>query len=114
LCSSSHLILLHYPKIHHLDALLVGLGRSVVLVLVELVRSGVETTAHTAGNGGVASIALHLLLVGLLAGFAGIALESLGNVVAGVLDGINGLSDDGFIRLIDVWGRHVDVWLMVG
>jgi len=91
-----------------LDALLVDLGRSLVLVLVELVRSSAETTADAAGKGGIADVALRLLFVGLFADLASIALDGLGDVVASVLDGVDGLSDDGFVRLIDVGCRHVD------
>ena len=70
----------------HLDALLVGGGGGLVLLLVELVGGGVKSTGGTVGEGVLAGdVALGLLLVSLLGGGGGGALDSLGNVVGGVL-----------------------------
>lgn len=70
----------------HLDALLVGLGGALVLLLVDLVASGVKGAGGTVGEGVLAGeIALGLLLVGLLGGGGGGALDGLGDVVGGVL-----------------------------
>jgi hypothetical protein len=76
----------------HLDALLVGGGRGVVLLLVELVAGGVKSTGGTVGEGVLAGdVALGLLLVGLLGRGGGGALDGLGNVVGGVLgEGVSG------------------------
>lgn len=65
----------------HLNALLVGRGRGVVLALVELVGGSVEAAGDTVGDGVVAGdVALGLLLVGLLAGLSGGALDGLADV----------------------------------
>jgi len=70
----------------HLDALLVGGGRGVVLLLVELVAGGVKSTGGTVGEGVLAGdVALGLLLVTLLGGGGSGTLDGLGNVVGGVL-----------------------------
>lgn len=45
----------------HLDALLVGGGGTLVLGLVDLVTSGVESTRGTAGERAVTDVALGLL-----------------------------------------------------
>ena len=73
----------------HLDALLVGLGGALVLLLVDLVASGVKGARGTVGDGVVAGdVALGLLLVGLLGGGGGGTLDGLGNVVGSVLMGL--------------------------
>lgn len=73
----------------HLDALLVGGGGGVVLLLVDLVAAGVKGARDTVADGVLAGdVALGLLLVALLGGRGGGALNGLGNVVGGVLDGI--------------------------
>jgi len=70
----------------HLDALLVGGGGALVLLLVELVAGGVKSTRGTVGEGVLAGdVALGLLLVGLLGGGGSGTLDGLGNVVGGVL-----------------------------
>jgi hypothetical protein len=70
----------------HLDALLVGLGRALVLLLVDLVAGGVKGARGTVGDGVVAGdVALGLLLVGLLGGGGGGALDGLRDVLGGVL-----------------------------
>ena len=70
----------------HLDALLVGLGGALVLLLVDLVAAGVKGGRSTVGEGVLAGdVALGLLLVGLLGGGGGGALDGLGDVVGGVL-----------------------------
>ena len=71
----------------HLDALLVGGGGGLVLLLVDLVAASVKGTGDTVADGVLAGdVALGLLLVGLLGGSGGGALDGLGNVVGGVLD----------------------------
>jgi hypothetical protein len=71
----------------HLDALLVGGGGALVLLLVELVAGGVKGARGTVGEGVLAGdVALGLLLVGLLGGSGGGTLDGLGDVVGGVLD----------------------------
>lgn len=73
----------------HLDALLVGLGGALVLLLVDLVASGVKGARGTVGDGVVAGdVALGLLLVGLLRRGGGGTLDGLGNVVGSVLMGL--------------------------
>jgi hypothetical protein len=73
----------------HLDALLVGLGGALVLLLVDLVASGVKGARGTVGDGVVAGdVALGLLLVGLLGRGGGGTLDGLGNVVGSVLMGL--------------------------
>jgi hypothetical protein len=70
----------------HLDALLVGLGRALVLLLVDLVAGGVKGARGTVGDGVVAGdVALGLLLVGLLGRGGGGALDGLRDVLGGVL-----------------------------
>jgi hypothetical protein len=111
----------------HLDALLVGLGGALVLLLVDLVASGVKGAGGTVGEGVLAGdVALGLLLVGLLGGGGGGTLDGLGNVVGGVLmvllaklegcevegstygDGVGDLTDDALVGSVGVGGRHVD------
>lgn len=88
-------------------SLLVGLGRSVVLVLLGLVGDGITSSLETVreladarlvecgrGNECLPSadtgvVVLGDLLVGLLGSTAGGALDLVGDVVAGVLDGIH-------------------------
>ena len=72
----------------HLDALLVGLGGALVLLLVDLVAASVKGGRGAVGEGVLAGdVALSLLLVGLLGGGGDGTLDGLGNVVGGVLDG---------------------------
>ena len=60
-----------------------------MLLLVELVGGGVKSTGGTVGEGVLAgNVALGLLLVGLLGGGGGGALDGLGNVVGGVLGNV--------------------------
>lgn len=90
------------------DSFLVGFCRSLVLVLVQLVAGSIHSSGGTAGERGVASVALHLLLVGLLGCLLCVALDGLRDVVGGVLDGVGGLAEDTLIWLIDVGSRHDD------
>ena len=71
-----------------LDGVLVGRRRCLVLGLVELVADGTSGTGDAVTNAAVWSVALGLLLVGLLRCLSGLALDSLGNVVGGVLNGV--------------------------
>lgn len=72
----------------HLDALLVGLGGALVLLLVNLVASGVKAARDAVRDRVLAGdVALGLLLVGLLGGGGGGTLDGLRDVVGGVLDG---------------------------
>lgn len=58
-----------------------------MLLLVDLVGSGVEATGDTVADGVLAgNVALGLLLVALLGGRGGSALDALGDVVGGVLE----------------------------
>ena len=70
-----------------LGSLLVGGGRSIVLVLVALVLEGVNAGLGTSSKAGV--VVLGDLLVGLLGSTRGGALDGLGDVVGGVLDGVH-------------------------
>lgn len=57
-----------------------------MLLLVDLVGSGVKATRDTVADGVLAGdVALGLLLVALLGGRGGGALDALGDVVGGVL-----------------------------
>ena len=56
----------------------------------------------------VMSIEALRTFVGLFAGLGSVALDGLGDVVGGVLDGVDCLADEAFVWLIDVWCRHVD------
>jgi hypothetical protein len=88
---------------------LVGIGSSVVLLLVDLVAGSVETTGDTVTDAVVAgNVALGLLLVGLLVGRGGGALDALGDVVGGVLDRVDGLADDALVGVVGVGSRHFD------
>jgi hypothetical protein len=92
-----------------LDGALVGLGRALVLGLVDLVASGGESTRGTVGDGVVAgNVALGLLLVGLLGCLSRVALDGLGDVVGGVLDRVDGLADDAVVGVVGVGGRHCE------
>ena len=97
-------------EVRSLDGLLVGLGLSLVLVLVDLVGGSAESARDTAGDGVIGGVALGLLLVGLLAGLRGVAGDGLGDVVGGVGDGVADLADDTLLRLVNVGGRHFDLW----
>jgi uncharacterized ion transporter superfamily protein YfcC len=68
-------------------SLLVGLGRSVVLVLLGLVPDGITSGLEASADAGV--VVLGDLLVGLLGSLVGGALELVRDVVAGLLDGIH-------------------------
>lgn len=58
-----------------------------MLLLVDLVASGVKGARGAVGEGVLAgNVALGLLLVGLLGGGGGAALDGLGDVVGGVLE----------------------------
>ena len=60
-----------------------------MLLLVELVAGGVKSTGGAVGEGVLAGdVALGLLLVALLGGRGGGALDGLGNVVGGVLEDV--------------------------
>lgn len=86
-----------------------------MLLLVNLVASGVKSTRGTVGDGVVAGdVALGLLLVGLLGSLGGLALDGLGDVVGGVLDGVDGLADNALVGTVGVRGRHVDGWKGLG
>lgn len=65
-----------------LDGLLVDIGRSVVLLLVNLVADGILGGRRTSGNVGV--VVLGDRLVGLLGGGAGGTLDGVRDVVGGV------------------------------
>lgn len=95
-------------KARSLDGLLVGLGLSLVRVLVELVGGSTHGTGDTVGDGVVGGVALGLLLVGLLGCLGGVALDGLGDVVGSVGDGVGDLTNDTLVRLVDVRGRHFD------
>lgn len=86
-CILNHIVPLHVERgRRHLDALLVGLGRALVLLLVDLVAGGVKGAGGTVGERVLAGdVALGLLLVGLLGGGGGGALDGLGDVVGSVL-----------------------------
>lgn len=80
-----------------------------MLGLVHLVGGSTHGTGDTVGDGVVAwDVALHLLLVGLLGGLSGLALDGLRDVLGGVLDRIGDLADDSLVWLVGVWSRHVD------
>jgi len=99
----------------HLDALLVGTSRSLMLLLVKLVRGGAESPRGAARDRVVGSMSLDLLLVGLLGSGSTGALNSLRDVVGSVLDGVADLANDALVWLVNVWCRHVDcVWDLVG
>jgi hypothetical protein len=102
----------------HLDGSLVGLGRALVLLLVDLVASSVQRTRGTVGEAVLAGhVALGLLLVALLGGLGGLALDCLGDVVGGVLDRVDSLADDAVVGVVGVGGRHCDGrfgWLFGG
>lgn len=60
-----------------------------MLLLVELVAGGVKGTGGAVGEGVLTrDVALGLLLVALLGGSGGSALDGLGNVVGGVLEDV--------------------------
>jgi hypothetical protein len=82
-----------------------------VLLLVDLVTSSVESTGGTVGDGVLAGdVALGLLLVALLGGLSGLALDGLGDVVGGVLDRVDGLADDALVGVVGVGSRHFECW----
>jgi hypothetical protein len=56
-------------------------------------------------------VALGLLLVALLGGLGGLALDRLGDVVGGVLNRVDSLADDAVVGVVGVRGRHCDVRL---
>lgn len=92
-----------------LDGVLVGGGRGLVLGLVHLVGGSTHGTGDTVGDGVLAwNVALGLLLVGLLGGLSGLALDGLGDVLSGVLDRVGDLADDALVWLVGVWCRHFD------
>jgi hypothetical protein len=95
----------------YLNGALVGLSGALVLLLVDLVTSGVEGTGGTVGERVLAGdVALSLLLVALLGGLSGLALDGLGDVVGGVLDRVDGLADDAVVGVVGVGGRHFEVF----
>ena len=103
-------------EVRGLDGLLVGLGLSLVLVLVDLVGGSAESARDTAGDGVIGGVALGLLLVGLLGSLSRVALDGLGDVVGGVGNGVADLTDDTLVRLVGVGDRHCEVgggWLCV-
>jgi len=80
-----------------------------VLALVELVADGAGSTRDAVADGVLAgNVALGLLLVGLLLGLSGLALDGLRDVVDGVGDGVGSLANDGLVGLVDVRGRHLE------
>ena len=90
-----------------LDGALVGLGSALVLLLVELVAGSVQATGDTVGEAVLAGhVALGLLLVGLLVGLGGGALDGLRDVVGGVLDRVGGLAEDALVGSVGVGSRH--------
>jgi hypothetical protein len=95
-----------YRSANSLNALLIGLSRALVLLLIDFVGSSVKSARSTARERSVAGVALGLLLVGLLGSFGGVALDSFGDVVGGVLDRVGGLADDALVRLVDVGSGH--------
>lgn len=105
-------------KAPSLDGALVGLSRSLVLVLVGLVAGSTESTGDTVGDAVVSgNVALGLLLVGLLGCLSRVALDGLGDVVGGVLDAVDGLADNALVGCVGVRSRHFDVrlggWLVL-
>jgi hypothetical protein len=81
-----------------------------VLGLVGLVTKSIGGARDAVGDTVLAGdIALGLLLVGLLGSLSRVALDRLGDVVDGVLGGIDGLADDALVT--GVGSRHVD-WLV--
>ena len=85
-----------------------------MLLLVHLVRGGAHGTGDTAGDGVVGSVALGLLLVGLLGSGGGGALDSLGDVLGGVVERVADLTDDTLVRLVGVGSRHFECgWWLV-
>jgi hypothetical protein len=70
-----------------------------MLLLVDLVRSSAQCTAHTARDGGIGSVSLGLFLVGFLAGGSTGTGDALGDVVGGVLDRVDGLADDALLSV---------------
>jgi|SRR5690242_9904793 len=95
-----------------LDGALVGLGRTLVLGLVDLVASSAESARDAVGDRVLSgNVALGLLLVGLLGSLSRAALDGLGDVVGGVGDGVADLTDDTLVRLVGVGSRHFEGWL---
>ena len=77
-----------FEHVERLDALLVGLGRAFVLLLLKSVANGAEGTRHTITDAAVWCVALGLLLVGLLGRLGRLALHGLTDVVGGVGDAV--------------------------
>jgi len=92
-----------------LNGVLVGGSRALVLGLVHLVGGSTHGTGDTVRDGVLAwDVALGLLLVALLGGLSGLALDGLGDVVGGVADGVGDLANDTLVWLIGVWCRHFE------
>lgn len=90
-----------------------------MLLLIDLVGSSAHGTGDTAGDGVIGSVALGLLLVGLLGGGGRGALDSLGDVLGGVVERVADLTDDTLVRLVGVGSRHFEcgwwlVWFWFG
>lgn len=84
-----------------------------MLLLGELVADGTGGTRDAVANGVLSgNVALGLLLVGLLLGLSGLALDGLGDVVGSVLDRVDGLADNALVGCVGVGSRHVDVRLV--
>jgi hypothetical protein len=92
-----------------LDGALVGLGRGLVLLLVGLVTNSGHGGRGTASDRAVTGVALGLLLVGLLGGSGGGTLDSLGDVLGGVVEGVADLTDDALVGSVGVGSRHFEV-----
>jgi hypothetical protein len=102
-------------RAQYLNGALVGLSGALVLLLVDLVTSSVESTGGTVGERVLAGdVALSLLLVALLGGLSRLALDGLGDVVGGVLDRVDGLADDAVVGVVGVGSRHFEClrWLV--
>ena len=80
-----------------------------MLGLVDLVAGGTEGTGDTVSHAVLSgNVSLGLLLVALLGGLGGVALDGLGDVVGSVLDRLGGRADDAVVGVVGAGSRHCD------
>jgi len=90
-----------------LNALLVNIGGSLVLALVDLARDCISCTRDAVAEGVLAGdIALGLLLAGLFLSLGSVALEGVRYVVDGVTDRVGDGGDNALVRSVNVGCRH--------